>query len=196
MAAPLPSPKPFASGKGSRKPGNMTHFFASRFQVWGRWAIAVFLGGLLVVLLLVYLLVQWVTYSYWVGQNAQSTSVTLTQDIGHGGMSSVTVLFHDHTLVVVDVDNNDPGRVSVVRANEEIAIPDGSAVVNASLQPLIQPGRLDLVIVIRGGLAYHTEFTTFLVNNIDQLKQNPQAPGFREPSVDELRQALQKLGSA
>ncbi len=174
----------------------MTQFFASRFQVWGRWAIAVFLGCFIVISLLVYLLVQWISYSYWVGQNGQSNSVTLTQDIGHGGVSAITVLFHDHTLVVVEVDNNDPQRVSVIKANQEIAIPDGSGVVNASLQSLLQPGRLDLVITIRGGIAYHTEFTTFLVNNIDQLKQNPQAPGFREPSANELHQALQKLGSS
>ena len=173
----------------------MTTFFTHRFQTWGRWAIAVFLGSFVVIALLVYVLVQWMTYSFWVWQNGQSDAVTLIQDIGHGGPSAITVTFHDHTLLVTDVDNNDPQRTSVIKANEEIAIPDGSAVVNAALKNLLQPGRLDLVISIRGGLAYHSEFTTFLVNNVDEVQKNPQAPGFREPTAEEMKAALAKLGA-
>jgi hypothetical protein len=199
MAAQLP---PSVSAVGNvpaggilRQSGKMTTFFTHRFQTWGRWAIAVFLGSFLVIALLVYLLVQWTTYTFWVWQNGQSDSVTLIQDIGHGGPSAITVTFHDHTLLVIDVDNNDPQRTSVIKANEEIAIPDGSGVVNASFKNLLQPGRLDLVISIRGGLAYHSQFVTFLVNNAAEVKKNPQAPGFREPTADEMKAALSKLGS-
>lgn len=198
MAAQLPSSMPAARkapAGAARQSGKMTTFFTHRFQIWGRWAIAVFLGSFIVLALLVYVLVQWLSYSYWVWHNGQSDAVTLIQDIGHGGPSAITVTFHDHTILVMDVDNNDPQRTSVIKANEEIAIPDGAGVVQASFKPLLQPGRLDLVISIRGGLAYHSEFTTFLVNNVDQVKKNPQAPGFREPTADEMRAALSKLGS-
>ncbi len=193
--APSPANAPLHPAAGSaRQPGKMTQFFASRFQVWGRWALGVFLASFLAICLLVYLLVQWATYTYWVWQNGQSSSVTLIQDIGHGGVSEITVLFHDHSLLVIDVDNDDPQRTTVIKANQQIAIPDGGGVVHASLQDVIRLGRLDLIITIRGGLAYHTQFTTLLVNNVDALKKNPQAPGFREPTADELRKALQKLG--
>lgn len=199
MAAQLPSSGvsvgKVPAGGAPRRSGKMTTFFTHRFQIWGRWAIAVFLGSFVLLALVVYLLVQWTTFSFWVWQNGQSDAVTLIQDIGHGGPSAITVTFHDHTLLVMDVDNNDPQRTSVIKANEEIAIPDGAGVVNASLKNLLQPGRLDLVISIRGGLAYHSEFTTFLVNNIDQVKKNAQAPAFRQPTADEMKAALAKLGS-
>jgi hypothetical protein len=51
------------------------------------------------------------------------------------------------------------------------------------------------VIHLKGGIAYHTEFTTILINNVAALKQNPQAPGLRAPTAAELNEALQKLGS-
>jgi hypothetical protein len=189
------SPQKSSGGAVPRQPGKVTSFFTQRFQLWGKWAVAVFLGSFVVLALLVYLLVQWVTYSYWVWHNGQSDAITLIQDIGHGGPSAITVTFHNHTLVVVDVDNNDPARTSVIKANQEIALPDNAGVVQASFKSLLQPGRLDLVISIRGGLAYHSEFTTFLVNNVDAVKKNPQAPGFREPTADEMKAALPKLGS-
>lgn len=199
MAAQLP-PSVSAVGKAHagavpRQSGKMTTFFTSRFQIWGRWAIAVFLGSFIVLALLVYVLVQWLTYSYWVWHNGQSDAITLIQDIGHGGPSAITVTFHNHTLLVMDVDNNDPERTSVIKANEEIAIPDNAGVVQAYFKNLLKPDRLDLVISIRGGLAYHSEFTTFLVNNVDEVKKNPQAPGFREPTAAEMKAALPKLGA-
>ena len=148
-----------------------------------------------IVLLLLYLALQWVTYTTLVWGNGTNDAVTLVRDIGHGGLSTVTVTFSDHTLLVTEVDANDPSRVTVMKVNEVIAIPDNSSVVTASLQALLQPGRLDLVIDIKGGLAYHTEFTTILINNEAALKQNPQAPGLRVPTAAELNKALQKLGS-
>ncbi len=178
-----------------RQPGKVTTFFTSRFQIWGKWAIAVFLGSFVMLALLVYVLIQWTTYSYWVWQNGQSDAITLIQDIGHGGPSAITVTFHNHTLVVVDVDNNDPERTSVIKASQEIAIPDNASLVQASLKHLLQSDRLDLVISIRGGLAYHSEFTTFLINNVDAVKKDPHAAGFREPTADEMKAALPKLGA-
>lgn len=193
MPAPAPA-KPAAPG-GVRQPGKLTHFFAARFQLWGKWTLGILFAGFLLICLLAYLLVQWLTYTWLVWGNASSSSVTLIQDIGHGGPSEITVTFSNHALMVIDVDGNDPQRTTVMKVNEEIAIPDNSGVVTASLQDLLQPGRLDLIIKIKGGLAYHTEFSTILVNNVDALQKNPQAPGFREPTSAELQQALQKLGS-
>ena len=191
---PVHAPAKPAAG-GARQPGKLTSFFTSRFQLWGKWTLGILFAGFLVICLLAYLLIQWMTYTWLVWGNASSSSVTLLKDIGHGGMSEITVTFSNHTLMVIDVDGNDPQRTTVMKVNEAIAIPDNDGIVTASLEDILQPGRLDLIIKIKGGLAYHTEFATILVNNVDALKQNPQAPGFREPTPTELQQALQKIGS-
>ncbi len=149
----------------------------------------------MVVFLLLYLAVQWVMYTALTWGNGTNNAVTLVRDIGHGGISQVTVTFSDHTLLVTEVDANDPSRVTVMKVNQQIAIPDENSVLTVSLQEVLQPGRLDLVIRLKGGLAYHTEFTTLLINNVDAVKTNPHAPGFRAPTAAELNQALQKLGS-
>lgn len=188
----LPKPAPSPSAK---PPGRVTAFLADRYNSWGRWSIAVLFAAFLVVLLLLYLAVQWVIYTTLVWGNGTNNAVTLVRDIGHGGISEVTVTFSDHTLLVTEVDANDPSRVTVMKVNQQIAIPDDSSVLTASLQEVLQPGRLDLVIKLKGGLAYHTEFTTLLINNVDAVKTNPHAPGFRVPTASELNQALQKLGS-
>jgi hypothetical protein len=163
--------------------------------MWGKWTIGMLFAGFAIICLLLYLAVQWITYTTLVWGNGTNNAVTLVENIGHGGMSEITVAFNDHTLIVTEVDANDPSRVTVMKVNEQIAIPDGSSVLTASLQEVLQSGRLDLVIRLKGGLAYHTQFTTVLVNNVDAVKKNPQAPGFRAPTSAELTQALQKLGS-
>jgi hypothetical protein len=193
--APAPAPVKPASPGGVRQPGKVTTFLTARFQLWGTWTLGILFAGFLVICLLVYLLVQWVSYSWLVWGNASSSSVTLIRDIGHGGLSQITITFSNHTLFVIDVDNNDPQRTTVLRVNEEIAIPDNDGVVTASLEPLLQANRLDLVIKIKGGLAYHTEFATILVNNVEALQKDPHAPGLREPTASELQQARQKLGA-
>lgn len=184
-----------AAVKGVKKPGRVTSYIADRFTLWGKWTIGIMFAGFAIICLLVYLAVQWTAYTTLVWGNGANNAVTLVRDIGHGGVSEVTVTFSNQTLLVTEVDANDPSRVTVMRVNEQIALPDSSTVVTASLQEVLQPGRLDLVIRIKGGLAYHTEFTTILINNIDAVKSNPQAPGFRVPTAAELNQALAKLGS-
>jgi hypothetical protein len=190
-----PSPAPAVKNLAVKKPGRVTTFIADRFTLWGKWTIGILFACFAIACLLVYLAVQWVTYTTLVWGNGANNAVTLVRDIGHGGVSEVTVTFSDHTLLVTEVDNNDPGRVTVMKVNEQIMIPDDSSVLTASLQSVLQPGRLDLVIKLKGGLAYHTEFTTLLINNVEAVRQNPQAPGFRAPTAAELSQALQKLGS-
>ncbi len=193
MRAQVPA-KPASPG-GVRQPGKVTTFLSTRFQLWGKWTLGILFACFVVICLLAYLLLQWVTYSWLVWSNASSSSVTLMRDIGHGGMSEITVTFSNHTLIVIDVDGYDPQHTTVMKVNEAIAIPDNDGVVTASLDTILQSNRLDLVIKIKGGLAYHTEFATILINNVAALKSNPQAPGFREPTAAELQQALQKLGS-
>ena len=180
---------------GGKRPGRVTTFIADRFTIWGKWTIEILFASFAIVILLLYLAVQWVTYTALVWGNGNNNAVTLIRDIGHGGPSEITVTFTDHTLLVTEVDANDPSRVTVMKVNEAIAIPEGASVLTASLQDVLQSGRLDLVINLKGGLAYHTEFTTILVNNVAALKQNPQAPGLRAPTAAELDKALQKLGS-
>ncbi len=177
------------------KPGKVTTFFANRVAAWGKWTIGILLAVFAIVILLGYLAVQWVAYTALVWGNGSNDSVTLIHDIGHGGPSEITVTFTDHTLLVTEIDNNDLSRVTVLKVNEAIALPESGSVVTASLQDVLQSGRLDLVISLKGGLAYHTEFTTILINNVAALKQNPQAPGLRAPTAAELEKALQKLGS-
>jgi len=184
-----------AAPKAANPPGKVTRFFTARFRLWGKWMVGLLFASFAIICLLVYLAVQWFTYTTLVWGNGSSSAVTLSQDIGHGGISEITVTFNDHTLLVTDLDGSDPQRVTVMKVNEEIAIPDSAGVVTADLQNILQSNRLDLIIRIKGGLAYHTEFTTILVNNVDAVKKNPQAPGFRQPTADELQQALQKLGS-
>ncbi len=191
-ALPPPIKMPVNGGK---RPGRVTTFIADRFTIWGKWTIGILFASFAALILLLYLAVQWVTYTALVWGNGSSNSVTLIRDIGHGGPSQITVTFTDHTLLVTEVDANDPNHVTVMKVNEAIALPEGSTVVTASLQDVLQSGRLDLVINLKGGLAYHTEFTTILINNVDALKQNPQAPGLRAPTAAELNKALQKLGS-
>jgi hypothetical protein len=192
---PVNAPAKLAPAGGARQPGKVTQFFAARFQLWGKWTLGILLASFAVIALLAYLLVQWATYSWLVWGNGSSNAVTLIKDIGHGGLSEITVAFSDHSLIVTDIDGNNPQRATVMKVNEVIAIPDNDGVVTASLADILQPGRLDLIIKIKGGLAYHTEFATLLVNNIAALKANPQAPGFREPTSAELQQALPKIGS-
>jgi hypothetical protein len=188
----LPSSQPPV--KPPRRPGRVTQFIEDRFLLWGKWTIGVLFAGFAIVILLLYLAVQWITYTTLVWGNGTNTAVTLVQDIGHGGVSEITVTFSNHTLLVSEVDNNDPSRVTVMKVNEEIALPEGSSVLTASLQPVLQSDRLDLVIKLKGGLAYHTLFTTILINNVDAIRTNPQAPGLRVPTAAELNQALQRLG--
>lgn len=178
-----------------KKPGRVTQYIADRFSLWGKWTLAILFACFAILCLLLYLAVQWVAYTTLVWGNGSSNAVTLIQNIGHGGVSEITVTFSDHTLLVTEVDANDPGRMTVMKVNEVIALPDAGSVVTASLQEVLQSDRLDLVIKLKGGLAYHTEFTTILINNVDAVKQNPQAPGFRAPTAAELNQALQKLGT-
>jgi hypothetical protein len=173
----------------------VTTFIADRFTLWGKWTLGILFASFAIVCLLAYLGLQWVTYTTEVWGNGTNNAVTLVQDIGHGGVSEITVTFSDHVLLVTEVDANDPSRVTVMKVNEQIALPEGSSVVTASLQDVLKSGRLDLVIRLKGGLAYHTEFTTLLINNVDAIKTNPQAPGLRAPTAAELNQALQKLGS-
>lgn len=190
-AAPAkPAPAPVV-----KRPGKVTTFLADRYNSWGRWSLAILFAVFAVACLLLYLAVQWVTYTTLVWGNGTNNSVTLVKDIGHGGPSQITVSFSNHTLLVTEVDNNDPSRVTVMKVNQEIAIPDDSSVLTASLQEVLKSGRLDLVIKLKGGLAYHTEFTTLLINNVDALKSDPHAPGLRAPTAAELNQALQKLSS-
>lgn len=178
-----------------RQPGRVTRYLSARFNSWGKWTIGMLFAGFAIICLLLYLGVQWVTYTSLVWGNGANNAVTLIRDIGHGGTSQVTVAFSDHTLLVTEMDANDPGRVTVMKVNEVILLPDESTVVTATLEEILKSGRLDLVIRLKGGLAYHTEFTTVLINNVAAVKQDPQAPGFRAPTAAELKQALQKLGS-
>ncbi len=168
---------------------------ADRFTIWGKWTVGLLFVGFALVCLLLYLAVQWTTYTALVWGNGSNNAVTLIRNIGHGGTSEITVTFTDNTLLVTEVDANDPSRVTVMKVNEAIAIPEGSSVLTASLQDILQKGRLDLIISLKGGLAYHTEFTTILINNVAALQQNPQAPGLRAPTPAELAEALQKLSS-
>ena len=184
-----------APANAPRKPGRVTRYLSARFNSWGKWTIGILFAGFAIICLLLYLAVQWVTYTSLVWGNGANNAVTLIRDIGHGGTSEVTVAFSDHTLLVTEMDANDPSRVTVMKVNEVMVFPDDSTVVTAALQEILKSGRLDLVIRLKGGLAYHTEFTTVLINNVAAVKQNPQAPGFREPTAAELKQALQKLGS-
>jgi hypothetical protein len=183
------------AGRGVRQPGKMTQFIAHRVQAWGKWTVGLLLGGFLLVVVLGYLAVQWTTYTVLVWQNGQNSAVTLLGDLGHGGMSAVTVTFSDHSLVVVEVDNNDPQRTTVMRVQTTITLGDTSTVIEATLQSVLTPHRLDLVIKLHGGFAYRTQFTTVLINNVEAMKTDPHAPGFREPTADELRQALQKINA-
>jgi hypothetical protein len=189
------SPANKAAPKAVRKPGRVTTFLVDRYTSWGKWALGILFACFAIVCLLVYLAVQWTTYHMLEWGNGASNAVTLVRDIGHGGVSEVTVTFSDQVLLVTEVDANDPNRITVMRVNEQIAIPDDGSVLTASLQEVLQPGRLDLVIKLKGGIAYHTEFTTILINNVDAVKKNPQAPGFRAPTAAELNQALQKINS-
>jgi hypothetical protein len=191
IISPVNQPAP----KAVRKPGRVTTFLVDRYTSWGRWALGILFACFAIVCLLVYLAVQWTMYHALMWGNGTNNAVTLVRDIGHGGISQITVSFSDHTLLVTEVDANDPGRVTVMKVNQQIAIPDDSTVLTASLQEVLQPGRLDLVIKLKGGLAYHTEFATILVNNVDAVQKNPQAPGFRAPTAAELNQALQKINS-
>ncbi len=188
--APIPPAAPPV-----KRPGRVTTFIADRFTLWGKWTLGILFASFAIVCLLLYLGLQWVTYTTQVWGNGANNAVTLVRDIGHGGVSEITVTFSDHILLVTEVDANDPSRVTVMKVNEQIAIPDGSSVLRASLQDVLKSGRLDLVIQLKGGLAYHTEFTTLLINNVDAIKTDPQAPGLRVPTAAELSKALQKLGS-
>ncbi|HEU5368534.1 MAG TPA: hypothetical protein VFU69_08725 [Ktedonobacterales bacterium] len=189
------SPVNPAAAKAAKRPGRVTTFLVDRYTSWGRWALGILFACFAIVCLLVYLAVQWTTYHTLMWGNGTSNAVTLVRDIGHGGVSEVTVTFSDHILLVTEVDANDPNRVTVMKVNEQIVLPDDGSVLTAALQDVLQPGRLDLVIKLKGGIAYHTEFTTILINNVDAVKKNPQAPGFRAPTAAELNQALQKLNS-
>ncbi len=192
---PANAPVNQATANPARKPGRVTQYMTDRVSSWGKWSIGLLFAGFAVILLLLYLAVQWVTYTTLVWGNGTNNAVTLIQDIGHGGVSEITVTYTDHTLLVTEVDANDPNRVTVLKVNERIAIADGSSVLTASLQEVLQSGRLDLVIRLKGGLAYHTQFTTILINNVEAVKKDPKAPGLRAPTSAELNQALQKLGT-
>jgi hypothetical protein len=192
---PANAPANQAPAKPIKQPGKVTRFMTDRFHLWGKWTIGILFVTFAVICLLLYLAVQWIAYTTLVWGNGTNNAVTLIQDVGHGGVSQITVTFHNQSLFVTEVNENDPSRVTVLKVNEEIALPDTSSVLTASLQSVLQPGRLDLVIRLKGGLAYHTEFTTILINNVDAMKKDAQAPGFRMPTPAEWKQAQQKLGS-
>jgi hypothetical protein len=153
------------------------------------------LVGALAAVLVAALLLQSGAYAARLWQSRQSNAVVLVADIGHGGTSVLTVLFRDHRLVVFEIDDENPQHTSVFTSTIAIAVPDDQAVLVASLQTILVRGRLDLVVHLYGGWLYHPEVTALLINNVAQLKAAPQAPGFRDPTPDELRRALQKLGA-
>jgi hypothetical protein len=163
---------------------------------WNWWSVAV---STLVLLLVGYLLLAGVLYIFRQWEARQTNAVTLLQDIGHGGLSQVTITFEHNHLMVVEVDNNDPGRVTILQVNEAIVLSTDKTVLEAKFQAILQPGRLDLVIEIDGGLdlpyPYHPQFTTLLINNLAAITHDPHAPGLRAPTPTELQQALQKLGT-
>jgi hypothetical protein len=161
-----------------------------------RWDVVV---GTLVVLVVAYLLLAGGLYAYRLWQaRAGTNAVTLLQDVGHGGVSQITVTFAEHQLTVTEIVGADPQRVTILQVKQVIALPTDKVVLVAWLQAVLQPGRLDLVIQLDGGLdfpPYHPLFTTLLVNNVAALKKDPHAPGFRAPTTQELQQALRTLGT-
>ncbi len=160
------------------------------------WDVVV---GTLVVLLCSYLLLAGMRYAYRLWQARQSNSVVLVQNIGHGGDSQITVTFtSDDWLMVSEIDNDDPTRVTVLAVTQVIALANDKVVLEAWLQTILQPGRLDLVMQLDGGLdwlPYRPLFTTILVNNVAAVQKNPHAPGLRAPTAAELQQALRALGT-
>jgi hypothetical protein len=159
------------------------------------WDVAV---GALVVAVVAYLALAGVLYASRLWQARQTNSVTLLQDLGHGGTSQVTVLFGHNHLTVTEIDQNDPQRVTILTVNEAIVLSTDKTVLEAWFQAVLQPSRLDLVIQIEGGLdwpPYHPQFTTILVNNVAAIQKDPHAPGLRAPTTAELQQALHVLGT-
>ena len=163
-------------------------------QRWQRWDVAV---GTAVLLLVAYLLLAGVLYASRLWEARQTNSVTLLQDLGHGGESQITVTFERNHLMVTEIDNDDPTRVTILTVTEAIVLSTDKTVLEAWFQAVLQPSRLDLVIQLDGGLdwpPYHPQFTTILINNSAAIKQDPHAPGLRAPTAAELQQALHKLG--
>jgi hypothetical protein len=159
-----------------------------------RWDVAV---GTLVLLVVAYLLLAggWYAYRLWQAR-AGTNAVTLLQDVGHGGVSQITVTFAQHQLTVTEIVGADPQRVTVLQVKQVIALPTEKVVLVAWLQAVLQPGRLDLLVQLDGGLdfpPYRPLFTTLLVNNVAAVKKDPHAPGFRAPTTQELQQALRTL---
>jgi hypothetical protein len=156
------------------------------------------LVGAAVLLLCGYLLLAGGLYASRLWEARQTNSVTLLQDIGHGGTSQITVTFERAHLMVTEIDNDDPQRVTILQVDEAIVLGTDKTVVEAWFQAVLQPGRLDLVIQLEGGLdwpPYHPQFTTVLINNVAALQNNPHAPGLRAPTAQELQQALRALGT-
>lgn len=159
------------------------------------WDVAV---GTLVLAVVGYLALSGILYASRLWQARQTNSVTLLQDLGHGGMSQVTVLFDHNHLTVTEIDDNNPERVTILTVKETIVPGTDKTVLEAWFQAVLQPGRLDLVIQFDGGLdwpPYHPQFTTILINNIAAITKDPHAPGLRAPTATELRLALHALGT-
>lgn len=135
-------------------------------------------------------------YLYRVLQARQTNSVTLVADLGHGGDSQITVLFTaDDWLQVTEIDHDDPTRVTRLSVTQVIALADSKVVLEACLQAILVPGRLDLVMQLDSGQAFQPVFTTILINNVAAVKTNPHAPGLRAPTANELQQARHKLSA-
>jgi hypothetical protein len=153
-------------------------------------------AGIPVLLLVGYLvLLPLGFYGYRVIQARQTDSVTLVANLGHSGDSQITVLFTtDDWLQVTEIDNDDPTRVTQLSVTQVIALADSKVVVEAWLQAILVPGRLDLVMQLESGQAFQPAFTTMLVNNVAAVKKDPHAPGLRAPTASELQQARHNLG--
>lgn len=159
------------------------------------WTVA---AGIPVFLLVGYLVLLPVGfYVYRALQARQTDSVTLVADLGHGGVSQITVLFTtDDWLQVTAIDNDDPTRVTELAVTQVIALADSKVVVEAWLQAILVPGRLDLVMQLDSGQAFQPALTTVLINNVAAVKKDPHAPALRAPTASELHQARQKLGAS
>lgn len=159
------------------------------------WTVA---AGIPVFLLVGYLvLLPLGFYGYRVIQARQTDSVTLVADLGHGGDSQITVLFTtDDWLQVTEIDNDDPTRVTELAVTQMIALADSKVVVEAWLQAMLVPGRLDLVMQLDSGQAFQPALTTVLINNVAAVKKDPHAPGLRAPTASELQRARQQLGAS
>lgn len=190
-----PRPAPDVAPHVSSAPSGPVPGPRHRKQRWQRWDVAV---GTLVGLVVVYLLLAGVLYASRLWEARQTNSVTLWQDLGHGGMSQVTVVFENNHLLVSEIDNNDPQRVTILTVNEAIVLSTDKTVLEAWFQAVLLPSRLDLVLQLDGGLdwpPYHPQFTAILINNVAAVTKDPHAPGLRAPTASELQQALHKLGS-